>query len=179
MTTETRSAISTNETEDSETRNAIRSDGTGDPEARSATEHHQVLDHETLDGVLNSPTRLSEAETTVDDEVNYGEQVLGSESSGSEVRANYHTQGEANLSPGPIHERGSTSWSHDQNFAKLLRPNFEPQTSARAKVIQTTCTEQFETQTFPEKSATLQQSTCRRRHHRQVRSAMEFVSHTR
>ena len=105
MTTETRSAISTNETEDSETRNAIRSDGTGDPEARSATEHHQVLDHETLDGVLNSPTRLSEAETTVDDEVNYGEQVLGSESSGSEVRANYHTQGEANLSPGPIHER--------------------------------------------------------------------------
>ena len=105
MTTETRSAISTNETEDSETRNAIRSDGTGDPEARSATEHHQVLDHETLDCVLNSPTRLSEAETTVDDEVNYGEQVLGSESSGSEVRANYHTQGEANLSPGPIHGR--------------------------------------------------------------------------
>ena len=100
MTTETRSAISTNETEgllparpvnlppcvlsrvvalnehdtdgteDSESRDAIRSDGTGDPEARSAirsSEHHQVSDHETLDGVLNSPTRLSdEAETTVE-----------------------------------------------------------------------------------------------------------------
>ena len=64
MTTETRSAISINETEDSEPRDAIRSDGTEDPEARSAirsSEHHQVPDHETLDGVLNSPTRLSEA----------------------------------------------------------------------------------------------------------------------
>ena len=100
MTTETRSAISTNETEDSESRDAIRSDGTGDPEARSAirsSEHHQVSDHETLDGVLNSPTRLSdEAETTVDDEVNHGT----FETLGSEVR------GETSLlTPGSIHER--------------------------------------------------------------------------
>ena len=81
----------TDGTEDSESRDAIRSDGTGDPEARSAirsSEHHQVSDHETLDGVLNSPTRLSdEAETTVDDEVNHGT----FDTLGSEVR------GEANL----------------------------------------------------------------------------------
>ena len=90
----------TDGTEDSESRDAIRSDGTGDPEARSAirsSEHHQVSDHETLDGVLNSPTRLSdEAETTVDDEVNHGT----FDTLGSEVR------GEANLlTPGQIHER--------------------------------------------------------------------------
>ena len=104
MTTETRSAISINETEDSEPRDAIRSDGTEDPEARSAirsSEHHQVPDHETLDGVLNSPTRLSdEAETTVDDEVNDGT----FDTLGSEVR------GEANLlTPGSIHEREDES----------------------------------------------------------------------
>ena len=190
MTTETRSAISTNETEgllparpvnlppcvlsrmvalnehdtdgteDSESRDAIRSDGTGDPEARSAirsSEHHQVSDHETLDGVLNSPTRLSdEAETTVDDEVNHGT----FETLGSEVR------GEANLlTPGQIHERGSTSWSQtssgDQNFAKLPCPDknihqhLEPQTSVRAKVMQP---EKFETRISPEKFASLQQT---------------------